>query len=323
MRLINTNSLQLKEFFGDIPPYAILSHTWAADVDEVTFQEFRKRKKVTRAKSGYKKIQRAAEQATKDGYEWLWVDTCCIDKRSSAELSEAINSMFKYYARSEICYALLSDVTIGEDLASPNSGFRTSRWFLRGWTLQELIAPWEVIFFCSSWLQLGKRSEMADLIQDVTGIDQDALIGHPLEEFSVAKRMSWASPRSTKRIEDQAYCLFGLFNVSMPPLYGDGPKAFIRLQEEIIKWTDDHSLLAWTESCQQAREWEILAPSPVQFLAGNGDDPHEAHCRSLLVNNRAILELSKIKGTAHTFRRLSIRYGPLSEEFESRRIYLW
>jgi len=396
MRLINTRSLQLKEFLSDVPPYAILSHTWAADADEVTFQEFRKRKRATRAKSGYKKIQQAAEQATKDGHEWLWADTCCIDKRSSAELSEAINSMFKYYARSEICYALLSDVTIGEDLHSPNSAFRRSRWFTRGWTLQELIAPCEVIFFCSSWFQLGDKSELADLITDITGIGKDALNGHELEEFSVAKRMSWASGRTTKRLEDEAYCLFGLFNVSLPPLYGEGQKAFLRLQEEIVKWTDDHSIFAWTEGCQKARGWEILAPSPSHFLGaqnilaetfdhmddeseddgsdkeehealpfsltnagleiqlplltvdkesgrydaalectmdkmpcdcgqvvGSSEERHETHCRSLLANNRVILELLKIKGTAHACSRLSIRYGPVTDGFESRRIYLW
>ncbi|KAF1359906.1 HET-domain-containing protein, partial [Lizonia empirigonia] len=232
MRLINTKSLQLKEFLSDEPPYAILLHTWAADADEVTFQEFRKRKKVTRAKPGYKKIQRAAEQARENGYEWLWVDTCCIDKRSRAELSEAINSMYRYYERSEICYALLSDVLC-------------KRWRYESLTLQELITPWEVKFFCSSWFPLGKRSELAVLLNEITGIDREAFTGRPLADFSVAKRMSWASRRTTKRPEDVAYCLFGLFDINIPPLYGEGSKAFIRLQEEIIKQTDDHSIFAW------------------------------------------------------------------------------
>lgn len=398
MRLINTKSLQLKEFLSDEPPYAILSHTWAADADEVTFQEFRKRKKVTRAKPGYKKIQRAAEQARENGYEWLWVDTCCIDKRSSAELSEAINSMYRYYERSEICYALLSDVSVGDNIASKHSKFRASRWFTRGWTLQELIAPWEVIFFCSSWFPLGKRSELAVLLNEITGIDREAFTGRPLAEFSVAKRMSWASRRMTKRPEDVAYCLFGLFDINIPPLYGEGSKAFIRLQEEIIKQTDDHSIFAWTEDCHKARAVEILAPSPFHFLgagnvvaetfdhndessddeggesdkeeheslpfsltnaglqitlplrcadeksgnyeaalectmanvpcscnyaAGSDEASHESSCCSRLENNRAILEVSRIKGATRAFRRLSIRYGPVNDEFVPQCLHLW
>lgn len=397
MWLINTKSLRLKEFLSDQPPYAILSHTWAADIDEVTFQEFRKRKKVTRSKIGYKKIQFAAGQAVKDGHEWIWVDTCCIDKRSSAELSEAINSMFIYYERSEICYALLSDVEPDDDLTSPHSQFRSSRWFLRGWTLQELIAPWEVIFFSSSWTQLGRKSNLAGLLEEITAIDEDALTGKSLEEFSVAKRMSWASQRITKRPEDIAYCLFGIFKVNIPPLYGEGAKAFFRLQEEIIKWTDDHSIFAWTESCKQKGLWEVLAPSPAQFLGSRNvvaetfehddtaseetendhekeereihpflltnaglqinlplrcvdaksgsyegalectlgktqcscsksdgmDEDHALSCGSILANNRALLQLEKIKGTARVYRRTGLEFGPINDEFESELVHLW
>ena len=271
MWLINTGTLQLKQFLSNEPGYAILSHTWERDVDEVTFQEFRKRKKVTRAKPGYQKIRRAAECAVNDGHEWLWVDTCCIDKRSSAELSEAINSMFRYYQRSEICYALLSDVTIGQENDAADSDFRRSRWFTRGWTLQELIAPWDVVFFCNSWVPIGRRNDMAILLEKITGIDRYALSGHDLEELSVAKRMSWASRRTTTRPEDMAYCLFGLFDINLPPLYGEGPRAFRRLQEEIMKQADDHSIFAWTEEHRGGLgHLSVLARSPYHFSgAGN------------------------------------------------------
>jgi hypothetical protein len=185
------------------------------------------------------KIIYACEQAISDDYEYVWIDTCCIDKTSSAELSEAINSMFQWYQNAGVCYAYVEDVQL--------ENFGTSRWFTRGWTLQELLAPAEVIFFGSEWIRLGTKFDLANQITAVTGIVEEALLYQDqLKKKSVAQRMSWASQRETTRLEDAAYCLLGIFGVNMPLLYGEGKNAFFRLQEEVLKSTVDQSLFSWS-----------------------------------------------------------------------------
>ncbi|OAR05919.1 hypothetical protein LLEC1_07813, partial [Akanthomyces lecanii] len=257
MRLLNTRSLEL-EFFagGDIPPYAILSHTWEAG--EVTFQELQGN--FYKASSqGWVKIQRSAQLAVVQELAYIWIDTCCIDKSSSAELSEAINSMFQWYEDAAVCYVYLSDVAAGHDAVdfAANSGQGSgSRWFSRGWTLQELIAPRHVEFYDRDWQSMGTRAALSSAIRAVTGIPTDILSFSPtaasasvsrlLELTSVAERMSWAARRVTTREEDTAYSLLGLFDINMPLLYGEGrAKAFRRLQEEIIRATDDESIFVW------------------------------------------------------------------------------
>ncbi|KAL8826658.1 MAG: hypothetical protein Q9170_007320 [Blastenia crenularia] len=218
------------------------------------------------------------------GLQWAWVDTCCIDKRSSAELSEAINSMYKWYERSEVCYVYLSDVKrSSEEVPNESSddedrnfearspefkqSYRDSNWFTRGWTLQELLAPRHVIFFDGYWNEIGDRGELADEITSITGIEGRYLRPYgrsrPILSASIAKRMSYASRRVTSREEDKAYCLLGLFDVNMPLLYGEGAeKSFRRLQLEIMRSTDDESLFAWT-SDQPASG--MLADNPSCF----------------------------------------------------------
>jgi len=148
LELQDNGELSLAEFVGDsIPPYAILSHTWREDREEVSFQDIREG--TYKNKAGYTKIQLCGEQAAKDSIRYFWVDTCCIDKTSSSELSEAINSMFRWYKESRMCYVYLEDVaTIPRLPNHPDSPdmdsmhtFHESRWFRRGWTLQELLAP--------------------------------------------------------------------------------------------------------------------------------------------------------------------------------------
>jgi hypothetical protein len=242
MRLINCSTLQLEEFFGkNIPQYAILSHTWGDD--EVSFADVPFGQSTT-ARAGYRKIEFTCVQARSDGLKYAWVDTCCIDKSSSSELSEAINSMFAWYKNSARCYVYLSDVSV----ANMNESFSRSRWFTRGWTLQELLAPLDVFFYDEQWSIMGTKYEHAEWISKITGIEAEALIsdmGGELCFFSVAKKMSWASHRQTTRQEDIAYCLLGIFDVSMPLLYGEGDRAFLRLQGEIIRRTNDDSILAW------------------------------------------------------------------------------
>lgn len=146
--------------------------------------------------------------------------------------------MFRWYTNAKICYAYLADV-IDQD------GFASSRWFSRGWTLQELIAPKIVRFYSCDWTLLGSKSELEDLLQKITGIDAFVLSTGTFSQVCVAKRMSWAAKRDTTRIEDQAYSLMGIFGVNMPLIYGEGKKAFLRLQQEIMRVSDDQSLFAW------------------------------------------------------------------------------
>lgn len=239
--------MKLEEFSGSqLPPYAILSHTWCKDEDEVTFQEITASTGPAYGKAGFSKIRGCCVKAAEDGYQYVWIDTCCIDKTSSAELSEAINSMYRWYQQAEICYAYLSDIESAER-NSPfweATNFKNSKWFTRGWTLQELIAPRSVEFYASNWDDLGTKSSRRDEISKITGIDVRILDGDDPAICNVAERLSWAASRKTKRIEDAAYCLLGLFQVHMPLLYGEGENALIRLQEEILKTTEDYTLLA-------------------------------------------------------------------------------
>lgn len=213
------------------------------------------------AKAGYHKVVYACRQAIEDGYQYIWIDTCCIDKSSSAELSEAINSMYDWYTQAGICYAYLEDVLL--------DNFSSSRWFTRGWTLQELLAPAHVTFFGKGWTRLGGKSDLANEISIATEIDWETLI-YPgwLRKKSIAQRMCWASKRETTRLEDEAYCLFGIFGVKMPLLYGEGGNAFVRLQEEILKLSAEQSLFAWrispfVDTYQSG--CGIFAPSPKNF----------------------------------------------------------
>lgn len=244
IRLIDTKTLQMKVFLGQsVPKYAILSHTWVED-EEIDFQEMTAigsdRNHPAIQKSGYRKIYKFCEKARRHRIKYGWVDTCSIDKSSSAELSEAINSMFKWYQDAEVCYALLSDFQCNVDI---NSALPSCRWFTRGWTLQELIAPKVLRFYDNDWNFLGTKGDLKSQIQSITNIDEDVLEDcSALSEVLICRRMSWASQRVTTRIEDVAYCLMGIFDINMPLLYGEGNKAFMRLQEEIIRRSNDLSI---------------------------------------------------------------------------------
>jgi hypothetical protein len=245
MRLLRSRDLGFEEFEVETAPsYAILSHTWYGNDEEVTYQEMLNGP--TTSKPGFQKIQKCGEIATNSGYAYFWVDTCCIDKSSSAELSEALNSMYLWYNKAAVCYVYFSDVTV-LSFAPTLSVFRRIKWFKRGWTLQELLAPAEVLFFSKEWEVLGSKEDFKEVITALTGIPSAALEGTALDQFSVAERMSWASKRETKRVEDIAYSLMGIFDVHMPLIYGERERAFIRLQEEIIRSSDDQSIFAWKD----------------------------------------------------------------------------
>ncbi|KAH8596094.1 heterokaryon incompatibility protein-domain-containing protein, partial [Bisporella sp. PMI_857] len=240
MRLINCLTMQLEEFFGNkIPAYAILSHTW--EEEEVTYQDFLAG--VT-SKKGWIKIKQICERAKEGKYLYAWIDTCCIDKSSSVELTEAINSMYEWYKKSAICYVFLSDLKVGGELHS-------CRWFTRGWTLQELIASPRIDFLDSLWQYYGSKQKMGHILGEITMVDVAVLgssgsdLRYMLDSIPVCRRMSWLSRRQTTRVEDIAYCGLGIFDVNMPLLYGEGARAFIRLQEEIIRRRNDFTILAW------------------------------------------------------------------------------
>ncbi|KAI0667396.1 HET-domain-containing protein [Trametes maxima] len=317
MWLLATDRAELTEFVRPPSKYAILSHVWEDDPPE---QSFREVQEIARQCAGdhenpinhvSAKIRRCCQWAAAHGFAYLWIDTCCINKDSSAELSEAINSMFAWYAEATVCYTYLNDVSDGEAPDHPDSSFRKSRWFRRGWTLQELIAPKVVIFLSQIWIPIASKLHTASLIEEITGIDAGVLTGQmSLEQVSVARRMSWAASRETKRVEDRAYSLMGIFGVHLPTIYGEGKEAFIRLQEEIMRRIPDTTLFAWgtkgdpveatvgyrtvfptSEGGKYLEESTLLAPSPGAFrdcadlitisnpvfAAAYGIDAHKLH----------------------------------------------
>jgi len=241
MRLLghNDGEFSLTEDFGDETQYAILSHIWGAE--EVTFRDLRDG--TGKSKAGYDKIRFCGEWAKRDGLQYFWVDTCCIDKSNSVELQEAINSMFRWYQNAAKCYVYLSDVSTRKRKASDRfseytweSAFQSSKWFTRGWTLQELLAPEFVEFFSREGKRVGDKRVLERQIHKITGIPITAIRGTPVCQFDVNDRLSWAENRQTTREEDRAYSLFGIFDIQMPLLYGEGrEKAFKRLREEIDK----------------------------------------------------------------------------------------
>jgi hypothetical protein len=272
MRLLHARTLTLKSFFEDVPPYAILSHCWGED--EVLFSDL-KSPELARAKNGFEKIERTCERAIKDGFNYCWIDTCCIDKSSSAELSEAINSMFTWYRNSGKCYAYLVDVDRPEDFAN-------SRWFTRAWTLQELLAPSHIDivdkrtgkrtgmeFFARDWTRLGSKGGLSVTISKITGVPREYLERVSPSNASISMRMSWAADRQATRAEDIAYSLLGIFDVNMPLLYGEGKiKAFRRLQEEIMKVSEDETLFAWESTeftTNVSMTTDVLASDPKDF----------------------------------------------------------
>ena len=255
MWLLNTSRAELHYFAdpGTVPGgYAVISHTWNQDRGEQTFEEVmatisecekacdNPRDRVD------EKVRRCCEVAELDGYSWVWLDSCCINKGSSTELSEAVNSMFNWYALSEVCYAYLEDVHFDDDPYAEESEFRKARWHTRGWTLQELLAPAFVIFMSQEWKPIGTKHDLCRLIEECTGISQEYLTRQwDFRSAPIARRMAWAADRKATRVEDEAYCLLGLFGINMPTLYGEGRQAYQRLQAKLVKKNLDTSIFAW------------------------------------------------------------------------------
>ncbi|KAK3360107.1 HET-R [Lasiosphaeria hispida] len=255
----------------EIPPYAILSHTWRED-EEVLFKDLADG--TAKNKAGYTKLQFCGDQAERDGLKFFWQDTCCIDKSDGAELQHALNSMFRWYRSAAKCYVYLADVSTcaPDNESSWESAFQASKWFTRGWTLQELIAPTIVEFFSIKGKRLGDKKSLERQIHKITGIPLGALRGGILSDFSIDERMAWVKERNTTREEDKAYSLFGIFDVHMPLLYGEGEAgAFGRLREKIDKY---YHRLADLRSADPRLEKERIE-------AAKGGLVVNAYCRAL------------------------------------------
>jgi hypothetical protein len=266
MHLLNTTSFKLKYFHDSKEcKYAILSHTW--DIEEVTFNDIADLHHA-KAMLGFAKIRWTCQLARDRGLQYAWVDTCCIDKSSSAELTEAINSMFRWYKDAAICFVYLADLPSFDDNEQVmDESLSKCRWFTRGWTLQELIASSHIEFYDCDWTWKGTKLSLQRQLSEITGVSIEVLENcDNLSIIPVGRRMSWASRRQTTREEDLAYCLFGIFDVNLPLIYGEGPKAFLRLQEAIIHENADLSLFAWTPA-DDLPFVGILARKPSEFRA--------------------------------------------------------
>ncbi|KAH9941248.1 HET-domain-containing protein [Epithele typhae] len=275
MWLLSTDRAELRFFNGPLDVsegFAILSHRW--DDHEQTFEDVQALRLQCKAdgtnprKLVCTKIRESCKLAEKHGHKWLWIDTCCIDKRSSVELSEAVNSMFRYYSLSNICYAYLRDVPARSD-EGWELKFKQSVWHDRAWTLQELIAPKLLLFVSSKWTSLGTKAEHAELINSITTVPAEVLcLEQDISEISIYDRMVWAAARRATKVEDEAYSLMGIFGINMPILYGEGQHAFYRLQEEIMKTSTDTSLFAWGGWNNFRTPTASRSPSPQAESAG-------------------------------------------------------
>lgn len=275
MRLLTLrgdDEIEWKEFNdGMVPPYAILSHTWG--IDEVSYTDLLDGSYKSRV--GYRKVLFCGQQAALDHLRYFWVDTCCIDKRNNTELTKAINCMFSWYKEAVVCYAYLSDVSARyndiDTLTYRDSwiqDFQGSRWWTRGWTLQELLAPAHVEFFSAQHTRLGDKRSLDNTIHETTGIPIGALRGERLGDFPLAVRLEWARNRQTTEPEDVAYCLMGIFGISMPMVYGEGrTSALRRLENEIRQTHRTYYRLAWLSNVQ-----DRYAPSSSCGSAPGRDD---------------------------------------------------
>ncbi|KAK7462980.1 hypothetical protein VKT23_007561 [Stygiomarasmius scandens] len=237
VRLVNARTLSLKDFDPkttanlDVPPYAILSHRWLGDKEEVSYQEFIKQRPEMGSKLGFKKIIKACQQALRDNLEYIWIDTCCINQRREDELKRNIKSMYAFYKNSAVCYAYLGDITKKEWKAKPGSN-----WFGRGWTLQELVAPQTVVFFDKRWIRLGNKCQLKDEIHVITGIPTSVLERpETVHNVDIWTRIAWCKNRKTTKVSDIPYCLLGILDVSIegPSHKEDVEKAFQRLRDAI------------------------------------------------------------------------------------------
>lgn len=251
MHIINVDTLMLEEFPRRPPDdYAILSHTWNSVASAEALYSDIKSNGLAGCpdKPGKRKVEGCCKRAKAEGFKYVWTDSCCIDKSNAVELGEAINSMYRWYRESVVCYAYMEDVPNEDNVLDPGAAFSQSRWFTRGWTLQEMLAPPELHFYDASWDKIAAKQDIIHELETITGVPRQSLLGFDpsTTEATVAQRMSWAARRTTTRDEDRSYSLLGLFDVNLPMIYGEGGRnAFVRLQQAVLERTRDNSIFAW------------------------------------------------------------------------------
>ncbi|KIW06730.1 uncharacterized protein PV09_02424 [Verruconis gallopava] len=348
-----------REWWSDsLKKYGILSHTWARDnAEEVSFQDM-SNLAAAKQKSGFEKLEETCKKAARDGISHIWIDTCCIDKSGPHDqIQSEINSMFQYYSQAEVCYVYLADVpgscpqlrdgdrlkeTFPKTKLTWKQHIERSRWFTRGWTLQELIAPKKVEFYNRRWRWIGSlRGALMETVSTATRIPHGVLKKDPsssLEEYTIAERMGWAATRRTTKEEDMAYCLLGIFNITMATIPGEGLRAFERLQLEILRRSADHSIFAWNWRSGFKRKHggneSLLAPQPVYFLASEpivpiretraktvrGEHPFEMTNRGLEIRLPVLRDATKPAGSKSRLALLNCAY--LNKKGKKERIAL-
>ncbi|KAF9231605.1 heterokaryon incompatibility protein-domain-containing protein [Melanogaster broomeanus] len=244
MRLLNAHTLELEYFPSDPPPYVAISHRWGAEKDEVSFQDMLQLVTQPSAKNkpGFAKILGCVMQAKKHSLNYIWIDTCCIDKTNNTELQEAINSMWSWYQDCDRCFVYMNDL------------------------------PEESRSFAKDWERIGKKANRNIMkgITHITGIPEGVLSDGETTSFSVATRMTWASSRSTTKKEDKAYSLMGIFDITLPIIYGGRENVFVKFQKEIMNRHPDQSIFAWTvKSPPPTATAGLLTPSPAYFADVN------------------------------------------------------
>ncbi|KAK5696353.1 hypothetical protein LTS12_028577, partial [Elasticomyces elasticus] len=267
MRLINVNTLELHTFVCDMPRYAAASHRWK-DGEEATIEDVKNRTNTD--KSGYRKMEGFARYIRKEirEIEWFWIDTCCIDQGNASEVTEAVNSMFRWYSNAEVCIVYLADVGSAEGQRK----FEDSAWFCRGWTLQELLAPHVVIFLSNTWQLIGHKGRGAVTIGGIRIRGGPALepqvarITHipetVLHDYSKSKKLTpeqklaWIANRQTKKEEDMYYSLLGLFDVRMWLCYGEGAES---ARQRLVREIDN--LTRQDDRISKVASW-LSAPDP-------------------------------------------------------------
>ncbi|KAK6435197.1 hypothetical protein LTR95_008617 [Oleoguttula sp. CCFEE 5521] len=277
MRLLDTGTYEVGDpQYSITERYAILSHRWHAK--EISYQQLESAEKIARSITlpHFAKIQSACAKAASLGYQWLWIDTCCINKQDNAELTESLNSMYKWY---NVDHITAKGPTPFAVAATDESKVPESEWFTRGWTLQELLACKTARFYDVNWDEIGTKATLALDLQRITRIEAGYLHHRKsLHLASIATKLSWACDRVTTRPEDKVYSLVGLFDVYLPIQYGEGlKKAFRRLQLELLT-TPDESIFAWTlpglswepSLGYDSDEYGLLAPSIECFGKSGG-----------------------------------------------------
>ncbi|TRX87731.1 hypothetical protein FHL15_011381 [Xylaria flabelliformis] len=310
MHLLDTTTYELRsgsQITFRQEGYAVLSHRWVGQ--EITYDQLKDEIEGLRLNTALArtpqldKIRRATETARNLGIKWIWIDSCCINRANAIEETESINSMLKWYSDAKICITYLDDVQnhehYGEALSPKCLGSlerdSPSIWFSRGWTLQELLSPQDIRFYDKDWNFIGTKMTLAGVLEEITGIDKCYLTREKhFETACITTKMSWMAGRTTTRVEDIAYSMLGILNINMTTQYGEGLRAFNRLQQALLSTSGDESHFSWKMPDRNTRsrfiygvdqyivweadEWSLLGPSPDWFKdSGNMTAEHPPH----------------------------------------------